>query len=666
VGRVCQRPDQSWMMRRRSKGLDHCYDDPSMGRSTAAPRLSRRRFLRIAGLTGLSAIATNIVRIPGLQSLDAAARRERIARWSDPATWGGRVPGKKDVAVISKKILLNVNARVRGVVIKPTGALIFHPDRSVTLRSKGNVVVRGRLTIRPAKPATIHRLEFPEIDESRFVGGGMKVLPSDVGLWVTGSGVVDVAGSPKLAWTRATGTIASGSTSINLQHDPVGWRVGDEVVLTPTLPPSNTTHDVAYDVGTVASVDRLSRRITLTSPTSFEHPAVEVTPGVVHTPEVLNVTRNVRIEGTAAGRAHVWMHSSRAQSFRYAAFRHLGPRKPIENAFPFSKPVLGRYGLHFHQMEEASKGSIVKGVVVRESGNHAFVTHHSHGVTFRDCVTHDTFEDAYWWDPSPHADVDHAPPTDDVLYERCVASMIRADPPNDGHFRLAGFSLGAREGNAIRDCVAVGVQGGLDSSGYVWPEESHGLWKFENCLAHNNRSNGITVWQTNNFPHVVSRFTAYHNGRFGIRQGQYVNVFLYEDTVLYGNKVGGVLSNATSRVSPVQRFSGLVCDQAGLSPYCVVGAQLVPVPDKAPDFIECQFRGYTKAAFGFIDPFPYPNVLNIINCTFEANEFWLASDIHPGTHIDLSDPARGKITLRRADQPGLFRPEWNASVSHQS
>lgn len=174
------------------------------------------------------------------------------------------------------------------------------------------------------------------------------------------------------------------------------------------------------------------------------------------------------------------------------------------------------------------------------------------------------------------------------------------------------------------------------------------------------------MWQTNNFPHVVSRFTAYHNGRFGIRQGQYVNVFLYEDTVLYGNKVGGVLSNATSRVSPVQRFSGLVCDQAGLSPYCVVGAQLVPVPDKAPEFIECEFRGYNKAAFAFIDPFPYPNVLNITNCTFEANEFWLASDIHPGTRIDLSDPARGKITLRRADQPGLFRPEWNASVSHQS
>jgi hypothetical protein len=573
------------------------------------------------------------------------------------------VPGKRDVAVISKKVLLNIDARVRGVVIKRGGALIFHPDRSVTLRSRGNVVVRGRLTIRPSRPAVVHRLQFPAVDERRFVGGGMKVLATDVGLWVIGQGIVDIAGSPKLAWTRATGTVASGSTSLTLQDDPAGWQVGDEVVLTPTLSPSNSTHDVAYDVSTVASIDRPGRRITLSSPTSFEHPAIDVKPGVAHTPEILNVTRNVLIEGTQAGRTHVWMHSTRPQSFRHVALRYMGPRKPIPNAFPFTKPIVGRYGLHFHQMGGASRGSILKGVVVRESGNHAFVTHHSHGVTFRDCVTHDTFEDAYWWDPSPHGEADHAPPTEDVLYERCVASMIRADPPTDGHFRLAGFALGARKGNVIRDCVAVGVQGGGDSSGFVWPEFSSGLWKFENCLAHNNRSNGITVWQTNNLPHVVSGFTAYHNGGFGIRQGQYVNVFHYDDTVLYGNKSGGVLSNATSRVSPIQRFSGLVCDQAGLSPYCVIGAQLVPMPEMAPQFLECQFRGYTKAAFGFVEPLPYPNVLTILNCTFEGNEFWLASDIHPGTRIDLSDPVRGKLTIRRADQPGLFRPVWNASVS---
>jgi hypothetical protein len=48
---------------------------------------------------------------------------------------------------------------------------------------------------------------------------------------------------------------------------------------------------------------------------------------------------------------------------------------------------------------------------------------------------------------------------------------------------------------------------------------------------------------------------------------------------------------------------------------------------------------------------------------FEGNEFWLGPDINPATGIRVHDAAHGNITLRRADQPGIFRPEWNASVS---
>jgi hypothetical protein len=256
-----------------------------------------------------------------------------------------------------------------------------------------------------------------------------------------------------------------------------------------------------------------------------------------------------------------------------------------------------------------------------------------------------------------------APPTDNVLYERCVASLIRSDPPVDGFFRLAGFFLGARNGNAIRDCVAVGVQGGGDSCGFHWPFLSVGVWKFEDCLAHNNGSNGITVWQSNGLPHVASRFTAYHNGRFGIHNGQYANGFLFEDSVLYGNKLGALLSNAASFASASQRFTGVVFDQAGLSDYCVLGADLVLVPRRPVQFVGCRFRGYGKAALGFVDTPPFPNDLTLLNCTFEGNEFWLAPDIHPATRIRVQDPVHGMITVRRADQAGTFRPEWNASVS---
>jgi hypothetical protein len=630
-------------------------------------RLTRRDFLRIAGVTALGTLASTALGTRAVQGLrKLGGRPSRTDYWSDPQTWGGKIPGRNDVAVVSKRIILDVDARVRGVVVKRKGDLVFHPRRSVSLRSDGNVVVRGRLTIRPKTPAILHQLLFPRVDESRFIGGGIKVIPTDVGLWVTGKGVLNIAGSPKLAWTRAKEGIAAGSTSLTLREDPVGWRVGDEVALTPTLSPSDPNFDVAYDLATVTAVDRPTHRIMLGTPTTFEHPAVEVQPGVVLTAEVLNLTRNVRIEGTQAGRSHVWIRSSRRQRIRNASLRFTGPRRPRapDPNFPPSstEPVPGRYGVHLHMMGEASRGSLVSGVVMRDSGSHAFVAHQSHGVTFRDCISHDTFEEAYWWDPSPDMHTP-APPTDDVLYERCVASLVRADPPWWG-LRTAGFFLGARNGNAIRDCVAVGIQGSVDSSGYVWPEMSGGVWKFEDCLAHNNRMNGIFTWQNNDAPHVVSRFTAYHNGWAGIDHGAYLSSFLYKDCVLYGNRFAAIESRALSFSSPTQTLSRVRCDQAGLSPYCVVTTPHLAAPAAPVQFKECHFRGYGKAAFGFVDQAsPFPNIFNIVDSVFEGNEFWLGPDINPATGIRVHDAAHGNITLRRADQPGIFRPEWNASVS---
>src|SRR5207244_2376540 len=96
--------------------------------------LTRRRLLRLAG-AGVVTAAT-VSRAP-LAALGAAPR---VKRWSDPATWGGRVPGPKDVARIRSRVLLDRSTQVAGVHIAPGGHLIFDPSKSRTLRSTGNVV----------------------------------------------------------------------------------------------------------------------------------------------------------------------------------------------------------------------------------------------------------------------------------------------------------------------------------------------------------------------------------------------------------------------------------------------------------------------------------------------------------------------------------------------
>ena len=198
------------------------------------------------------------------------------------------------------------------------------------------------------------------------------MLDSDVGLWVVDDGSMDLAGAARLPWTLAVGDVPAGVDAIEVRDDPAGWQVGDEIVLTPTTPPTTEGHAEAYDVRTIASID--GRTIGLADPVTHDHPAIASARETFPPAEVLNLTRNVQIEGTPEGRAHVFIRSNSPQSIRHVQIRHVGPRRPAADA---TEPVLGRYGLHFHMSHEGSRGSLVEGVVVRECGNHAFVPHMS-------------------------------------------------------------------------------------------------------------------------------------------------------------------------------------------------------------------------------------------------------------------------------------------------
>jgi len=340
----------------------------------------------------------------------------------------------------------------------------------------------------------------------------------------------------------------------------------------------------------------------------------------------------------------------------------LGPRKPAEE---FTELVLGRYALHFHHSHDGSRGSVVDGVVIRDAGSHAFVPHLSHGIAFRDCISHNTLEDAYWWDGAPDTRTD-GPPSHDVLYRRCVASLVQYDPPFRA-FTLTGFFLGRGDGNVIRDSVAVGIQGNTSSAGFIWPEGSEGIWTFEHNLAHNNGNHGIFTWQNTAKVHVITKFTAYHNGGGGISHGAYNNRYVYRNSTLYGNRAGAVIVHANSGDSPPPLlFQNLACYAAGQSDYLVTFDRHNGDAGIPTRFEGCSFRGAGKAAFGWLyqgqDGDSSPEVFDIVNSTISGNEFWLAKGIHPDSRIRVSDRSRGSIVLQRADRSGSFRSKWNARV----
>jgi hypothetical protein len=614
-----------------------------------------------------AATTTTVARPAVAASSTTAAQPTEVpdgwSRWSDKRSWSRGVPGPGETAVVTRPIFLDVDAKVAGVAVMPGGQLMFDPRADRLLASRGNIVVKGRLIMKPASAAVTHKLVLTGARERSFKGGGMDVVARDVGLWVMGAGRLEVAGAPKLAWTRAAGALKAGATRIALQAAPAGWRPGDELAITPTTSPDDDGNIDAYDVVTVKAIS--GRTVTLSAPLGNHHPGVKVAPGKTLTAEVLNLTRNVQIEGTEKGRSHIFVRSSRPQSLKQAAIRHMGPRKPDGE---FSEFVLGRYALHIHMCYDGSRGSLVEGVVIRDAGSHAFVPHLSNGITFRDCISHDTYEDAYWWDGAPDTRT-QGDPSHDILYDRCVASLVKHDPPYRG-YRLTGFFIGRGDRNVARDCVAVGVQGATDASGFEWPEGSEGVWKFTGCVAHNNQEHGIFTWQNTGLVHVIEDYVGYHNTEAGISHGAYQNPYVYRDSVLYGNGYAAVAVHATAAGRPLS-FLNLRCDGAGLSDYLVVAERHEPrlQVGSPTTFSGCTFTGARKAAFGFVydggDGPSNREWFSVSNCRFDGNEFWLDGGIQPGSQIAVSGSDLGSLLLRRADQPGRLVREWNAKVSQR-
>jgi hypothetical protein len=497
----------------------------------------------------------------------------KSGNWSDATVWNaGRLPAGGDAITISTghAVTFQVSSpNVTGVTIESGATLTFDPNVSATLHSTGSVIVRGTLAMKPASLATVHRIAFENVNEASFVGGGLEVVPGDVGLWVR-DGQLDLQGTPKTAWTRLAGGIASGASTIALEAAPVNWSPGDDISIVPTEPPSvgDRSWD-GFDLRALVSISGAS--VTLQSGTSRAHPMVN---GLWRA-EVLNLTRNVRIEGSGNGsasptanhRAHIWIRSDKPQIISHVAIRYMGPRQVGEDN-P-TESILGRYALHFHHSMDGSRGSTVKGTVIRDAGSHAFATHMSHGVTIQDAISYNTWDEAYWWDPG---DESH-----DIVYDRSVAAIVRVDPEYRG-YGLTAFSINQGLRNVIRDSVAVGVQGNVDASGFNWPEgdapNGNGVWNFsKGNIAHNNKVDGIFAWQNDVQPHVIADYLAYHNGEAGIDHGAYGNGYHYENSVLYGNGETALHLKAVSpgpneETSAIVhlRFDNMLLDGGGQGP----------------------------------------------------------------------------------------------------
>lgn len=579
----------------------------------------------------------------GTTATDTCCSTPIGGRWSDAKTWAsGAVPQSGQNVQVAGSVVLDVDADVNGMTITDGAALHFDPAQSRLLRSTANVVVLGRLSMRPNSATVSHTISFQGVQESRFVGGGMSVLDSDVGLWVTEMGVLDLAGAPKLAWSRTASSLAAGARTIDLIEIPAGWRVGDELAVTPT----QRWAAVGGQQAEVVKITGISgRTVQLDRALSAAHPTVDAGPMGSLGAEILNLTRNVAIEGTPGSRAHVMIvHAMTAQSIAHTSLRYMAPQKGDDG-------VLGRYALHFHHCGDGSKGSLIEGVVVRDTGSHAFVPHVSNGTTFRNCIAHDVTDFAYWWDGGDESA--------NTVFDGCVASNVGDNEANkyfSGGFLLG---LGPASSNVVRNCVTAGSS----KYGFVWYSNSEAVWDSSSCVAHNNGLSGIWVWQNNELNQVITDFVSYRNGEYGIDHGAYANAYRYQGGAMVENGEAAMRIHAVSVPNDSGQgqltFDRMYLD-AGGTDFAILAPDGSAVNPLRPTyFTNLTIRNAKKAGISWDGE--GRNALALVKgCSFNGNELFLQK-VGSGTRIEFPDSKFGSVVASTSGR-GRSVPEWNAGI----
>jgi hypothetical protein len=367
-----------------------------------------------------------------------------------------------------------------GFVVPPRETWELGPGATVT--TAGNVVVRGTLQAHALDASDVRTLRFVGIDESKVVGGpATDAIASDVGLWVLGRGRLDLQGAKRKPWTR--------------EGSDTSWADDDETFV---VPGSGPYADI-----------------------------------------VANLTRNVRIEGTQSGRAHVFVQNDRpvAHTINYVQLRHMGPGGGLRGFADRD-----RYALHFSRCGGYSRGSTVLGTVARDCAGHAFVPNGSSGIDFSGSIARDVVDTPFW--------TGAAEPADGTNWSYCLASGVRGytDQP-DLPVTLAGFRLGGGADGSCRHSIAHDVRGPERAAGFTWPTSP---WHFSGCLV-SQCENGILAWQdAADAAHDLVDFVALDCARAGVEHGGSESASSYLNVHVRGCATG-LLLHAGSRSDPALR-----------------------------------------------------------------------------------------------------------------
>ncbi len=336
---------------------------------------------------------------------DATHVSVQSGAWSKGSTWNtGTAPESGARVVISADHAVVVKTKIPHTMmtVRVDGILRFKWQKRSTELRVDTMVVNAGGTLKmgtqnlPIAANVTAKLVIDDLNNGFITEDPSHpdYDPLKLGNGLISHGRIEMHGAVKTEYATMDSAYA-GDIELVLDEAPVGWRVGDKLIIAGT-----STDTLGDEVAHITAIQGTT--VTLDTPLIHDHytPA-HSKPGLTLKVHVANGTRNVIVETaeddreSLDSRGHTLFMHTNDVAVRYAAFNHLGRtnklKYPNDTKVNFDTGEIlsigtnprARYPVHFHRSGTTGSPGLIASSVVFNSPGWGYVNHSGHAEMVR-------------------------------------------------------------------------------------------------------------------------------------------------------------------------------------------------------------------------------------------------------------------------------------------
>ena len=291
-------------------------------------------------------------------------------RWSDPDTWGGKLPASGEAVTVDagRTLIIDQDVDVGSLHVKGTAIV---ERRDISIGAEWILVEgAGALIAGSAEQPFKQRLHITLCSSASDQSASAHPQLGSKFLAALNGGTIDLHGEARTSWVPLGNSTAPGHDTLRLAQ-PVDWRAGERIAIASGADHCLLEERSIDDVGTDCLTVRLAK------PVWHRHhgkhaPLRHVLPGSIG--KVVLLSRNIVIEGCAdSERNSVGAYCMIAGTADNPARHSIGRFSGVEfrRMGQFNRP--GRYPLHWHDNGDAADSSVI-GCLIHQSYQRGIVT----------------------------------------------------------------------------------------------------------------------------------------------------------------------------------------------------------------------------------------------------------------------------------------------------